>query len=142
VRHGYLFALAWLCASPGLSQSPLPSSVTDGMYITLAEVRANAARMFDLIAGSDGGPIPKSEFVSVKLPKDILPDTADQTLLAKLFEQLDADGDDRLTRQEWERRINRDLSFADSNGDGRVSMKELANARQNMSLGDALGMVF
>ena len=125
-----------------LAPTDFPPEVTDGMYITLEEVRANSARTFAAFAGPRGNAVSKKDFVSTRLPANILPQTPDRTLLSSLFKGLDANGDDRLTRQEWNSRIERDLGFADQNSDGRVTLKELANARGNMSVGDALGMLF
>lgn len=129
-------------ACPAFAQTDLPQDVTDGFYITLEEVRANSREVFNSFAGPDGGPVSQDEFVSTELPADVVPGETDRQLLQELFGVLDADGDGQLTLAEWEDRIERDLSFADENGDGRITLKELANARENLGLGDAIGMIF
>lgn len=129
-------------APPALAQIDVPDEIADGLYVTLAEIRANSEETFRLFAGPDGGPVARKEFVATDLPASIGPAGSDRQLLARLFGRLDADGDGRLTRAEWNQRIERDLKFADQNDDGRVTLKELSNARRNMSFGDALGMMF
>lgn len=129
-------------ASPVFAQTDLPEDVTDGFYITVEEVRANSREVFNSFAGSAGGPISEEEFVSTELPADIVPGKNNRDLLQELFGVLDADGDGQLTRAEWEEMNEQDLSFADENGDGRVTLKELANARENLGIGDAVGMIF
>ncbi|WP_126172246.1 hypothetical protein [Altericroceibacterium xinjiangense] len=128
-------------AHPAVAQN-LPSEVTDGMYITVDEVRSNSMDTFEFFAGPSGGPISKQQFVSSEVPSDVMPNKPERPLLEKLFGLLDADSNGQLTLSEWRSRINRDLAFADQNSDGRITLKELANARKNMGVGDALGMVF
>jgi Ca2+-binding EF-hand superfamily protein len=134
--------LATALTYPVLAQTDLPQDVTDGFYITLEEVRANSRELFSTFAGPDGGSVSQQEFVSTELPTDVVPGENNRELLQDLFGVLDADGDGQLTRSEWEDRIERDLSFADENNDGRITLKELANARENLDIGDALGMLF
>lgn len=134
--------LGLVTAAPALAQTPIPQDVTDGMYVTVAEVRSNSMDTFEAFAGPDGGPISRQEFVSTRVPDDIYPNKAEAPQLERLFGLLDANSDGQLTLGEWRDRINKDLGFADQNSDGRISMKELTNARQNMSIGDTLGMVF
>jgi Ca2+-binding EF-hand superfamily protein len=134
--------LAIAVASPAFGQVDLPESVTDGFYVTLQEIRANSQQVFDSFAGSSDGRISKNEFVSMELPADLLPSQDSGQLLQRLFGVLDADGDGHLTRAEWNEQIGKDLSFVDQNGDGRITLKELSNARENVGLGDAIGMIF
>lgn len=129
-------------ALPAGAGSPLPQSVTDGFYITLEEVRQKSAETFRAFAGPNGPPITQEQFVGTDLPPEVGPEGRDPALLRSLFGQLDVDGNGRLTRQEWDEQIASDLSFADGNGDGRITLKELSNARENMGVGDALGMLF
>ena len=124
------------------SRLSLPPAVVEGAYVTLEDIRANSAKVFEAFAGPDGGPIPRKSFISSTLPPSLGPEGQDPQLLRKLFEVLDANGNDRLTREEWNRQIEKDISFADQNGDGRITLKELANARENMGIGDALEMIF
>ncbi len=35
-----------------------------------------------------------------------------------------------------------DLTFSDANDDGKITLKELSNARENIGIGDALEMIF
>lgn len=119
----------------------LPDSVSDGSAVTLEEVRANAVRIFNALGGEDG-PISKREFVATELRPGIGPRGGEDRLLERLFGLLDADGDGRLTRTEWMHQIERDLAFADANNDGRITIEELANARDNMGVGEAIGMLF
>ena len=72
----------------------------------------------------------------------MLANKPERALLEKLFGLLDANSDGQVSISEWNSRIERDLQFADQNGDGRITLKELANARQNVSFGETLGMVF
>ena len=129
-------------ASPAFGQANFPADVTDGFYITLEEIRANSAAVFETFAGPGGGPISQEQFVSTELPQDIVPGESDRALLERLFGVLDANDDGQLTRAEWNEQIETDLAFADQNEDGRITLKELANARENLGIGDAIGMVF
>ena len=129
-------------AGPAAAQTGLPASITDGMYITVAEVRSNAVDTFEHFAGPNGGPISRQQFLSTDVPSNVLANRPERALLEKLFGLLDANGNGEVSLSEWRSRINRDLQFADQNSDGRITLKELANARQNMSIGDALGMAF
>ena len=120
----------------------LPPEVTDGFYVTLEEVRANSAALFDAFAGPDGGPISRREFISTDLPDKIVPQQHEGQLLERLFSALDANGDGQLTWVEWDQRISMDLEFADQDEDGRITLKELANAPENLGIGEALGLFF
>lgn len=138
----FLGASCLLLSSPALAEASLPQDVTDGMYITVDEIRANSVDVFDYFAGPDGGPISRGQFSSADLPDDIFPSKPGKPQLERLFGLLDANSDGQLTLREWKSRIGKDLQFADQNSDGRITLKELSNARQNMSLGDTLSMVF
>ena len=131
---------------PGLAsaQAPLdlPAEVSDGFSVTVEEVRANSEAVFDAFAGPEGGPIPRARFVETELPSELGPSAPDRQMLEKLFSVLDTDGDDRLTRAEWSERIDSDLAFADENGDGRITLKEVTEARENLGLGEALNVLF
>ncbi len=71
-----------------------------------------------------------------------MPEEADRELLQRLFSVLDLNADGQLTRAEWNQRIWSDLAFADANDDGKITLKELSNARENIGIGDALEMIF
>ena len=129
-------------ALPAGASSPLPASVTDGFYVTLEEVRQKSGETFRAFAGPDGPPITQEQFVNTELPPEAGPEGRNPDLLRNLFAKLDIDGDGRLTRQEWDEQIASDLAFADENEDGRITLKELSNARENMGIGAALGMMF
>ena len=120
----------------------LPDDVMDGFSITLAEVRANSDAVFNAFASTGTREISRQEFLRKKLPERVSPSQSDTQLLEKLFEVLDVDGDGQVTRAEWNQRLDEDLTFADEDEDGRITLKELANARENLSSGDALGMIF
>lgn len=128
-------------ASPAAAQTAIPSEIADGMYITVDEVRANSMDTFEYFAGPSGGPISKQEFISTEVPDNILANASEGALLERLFGLIDANSDGQISLSEWRSGINRDLQFADQNSDGRITLKELSNARENMSFGDALGMV-
>ena len=135
-------ALGFPAALAAQGALDLPDEVMDGFSITLAEVRANSEAVFDAFASTDSREISRQEFLSKKLPERISPAQSDGQLLEKLFKVLDVDGDGQVTRAEWNRRLDEDLTFADEDEDGRITLKELANARENLSFGDALGMIF
>lgn len=128
--------------SAAAAQSDLPGAITDGMYMTLAEIRSNSMDAFEVFAGPEGGPIARSEFVSTKVPPGTLESESERQLLDRLFGVLDANSNGEVSLSEWRSGLEKDLQFADQNDDGRVTLKELANAKANMSFGDALGMVF
>ena len=124
------------------AETALPQEVTDNFYVTLEEVRKHSGDTFTAFAGPGGGPISKEEFVSTELADRVGPAGDNPQLLDRLFGHLDVDGNGQLTREEWSQQINRDLSFADANDDGRITLKELSNARENIGVGDAIGMLF
>lgn len=124
------------------AESALPQQVSDGFYVTLEEVRENSSETFMAFAGPGGGPVSREEFISTELGDRIGSAEDNTQLLDRLFGHLDVDGNGQLTREEWSQQINKDLSFADANDDGRITLKELSNARENMSVGDAIGMLF
>lgn len=70
------------------------------------------------------------------------PARPDRQILEGLFDVFDASGDGELTRAEWTEPIEQELGFADADGDGRITLEELAVARENLDLGGALGIVF
>ena len=133
--------LAAALALPAAAQEGLPKAVTDGMYVTVAEVRAKSESTFEAFAGPGATKVTREKFVSTKVPASIMPSSGGN-LLGKLFSLLDANSDGTLTISEWRQRLQKDIQFADENGDGKITLKELANARKNMSVGDALGMAF
>ena len=137
-----LAVLALALPTIAAAQTVLPPDIADDGSVTLEEVRANSALLFDRLAGPDGSPIPRERFVDIALPPDLLPEGSDRALLASVFDLLDGDGNGRLTRGEWVAGIERELGFADADGDGRITLEELATARENLDLGDALGIVF
>lgn len=120
----------------------LPPDVIEGFYITLDDVRARSDEVYDALAGAAGDPISKDDFVETRLPEKVVPAEADRELLQRLFGVLDMNADGQLTRAEWNERIESDLAFADENEDGKITLKELSNARENIGIGDALGMIF
>lgn len=140
-RSLYALALAAALVSPAAAQDALPKSVTDGMYVTVAEVRAKSDSTFEAFAGPGASSVTRDKFVSTKIPASIMPNSGGD-LLGKLFSLLDANSDGTLTISEWRERLQKDIQFADENGDGKITLKELAKARQNMSVGDALEMAF
>lgn len=136
-------ATAWLPAQAQTgSRGELPQAVADGFYVTLQEVRTHSRETFESFAGPGGAPVPKDQFVSTELAEPVGPSGRNRQLLGRLFDLLDTDDSGRLTQAEWNDQIRADLSFADGNGDGRISLKELANARENMAFGEALGLIF
>lgn len=136
-------AVAFIAApAAAAAQIDLPQDVTDGFYVTVEEIRANSDKIFDALAGPEGGPIPRGEFVERDLPDSLADSQPEGEMLSRLFDVLDKDGDGEVTRAEWDRRIGADLDFADENGDGRITLGELANARKNLGMGEALRMIF
>ena len=135
-------AYAFMTGSAALAQTGFPPSVSDGSYVTLEEIRANSKKVFTTFAGPGGGPIRRETFVTRDLPPGVKLDGKNQELLPNLFTALDGNGDGLVTRAEWNSRIEMDIAFADENGDGRITLKELANARENMGISDAVGMLF
>lgn len=142
-------AAAVMAAAAGLpaaaqsgDQGRLPQQVADDFYVTVQEVRANSRATFESFGGAGGQPVSKQEFVTTDLAERIGPSGSNERLLGRLFDLLDADDSGKVTLAEWNQQIEQDLSFADGNGDGRISLKELSNARKNMGVGDALGLIF
>ena len=139
-------ALALVLAIPAVTSAQetidLPTDVIEGFYITLDDVRTRSDKVYDALAGAAGDPISKDDFVETKLPDKVVPEDTDRELLQKLFGVLDVNGNGQLTRAEWNERINSDLTFADANDDGKITLKELSRARQNIGIGDALEMIF
>lgn len=121
------------CASP---------DVIEGFYITLDDVRARSDELYDALARAAGDPITEADFVGRRLPDKVVPEDTDRDLLQGLFSVLDMNSDGELTRAEWNKRIESDLVFADANEDGRITLQELSNARENIGIGDALGLIF
>ncbi len=135
-------ALLGGAAGVGAAQDTLPDEVTQGKTVTVAKIRANSEKVFDAIAGAGQSSITRSAFVSNVLQQKIATGSPDHDLLSRLFPLLDANGDGVLTRSEFGRRIDSEIGFADENGDGTISLTELANAKRNMGVFDALGMAF
>ena len=125
-----------------LAQAKLPRSIIADDNITITEIRRHSGAVYDACAGADGEPILRSELMAVELPDRIMQPAEQQELLSQLFDLLDENGDDRVTRAEWNSQIDRDLQVADENGDGRVTLKELSNARENVGVGDVLVSLF
>lgn len=145
-RSALVLVLVLVLALPAFTSAEevleLPPDVVEGFYVTLDDVRAKSDEVYDALAGVAGDPISKSDFVGRNLPEDIVPKQTDRELLQNLFGLLDANGDGQLTRAEWNERIASDLSSADENEDGKITLEELSRARENLSIGDALKMIF
>ncbi len=141
-RTALLLALAIPAFASAQEAIELPPDVVDGFYVTLDDVRARSDKVYDALAGAAGDPISKADFVGRPLPDHIVPEETDRELLRKLFGLLDADDDGQLTRAEWNERITSDLSSADANDDGKITLGELSRARENLSIGDALDIIF
>lgn len=120
----------------------LPPAALDSLYVTLEDVRRHSREIFDRLSGGGEGPIPRKTFLAARLPERVVAADKRRELLERLFGLLDADGDGRLTRHEWNDRIDSDMRFADRNDDGRITLDELANAKRNLGLGDLLGRLF
>lgn len=120
----------------------LPPDVVEGFYVTLDDIRGKSDEVYNALAGVAGDPISKNHFVGRQLPDHIVPEQTDRELLETLFSLLDADGDGHLTRSEWNERILSDLSSADADKDGKITLGELSRARENLSIGDALRIIF
>lgn len=142
MRKYIVFGAILALASPVHAQNTLPAHIADDLYITLAEIRANSLDTFLFFSGPDGGPISKQEFVTTNLPDGVLEKQLERPLLERLFGLLDANSNGELSLFEWKSGIDRDLKFADQNNDGRITLKELSTARQNMNFGDAIEMIF
>ncbi len=139
-------ALALVLAIPAITSAQetidLPPDVIEGFYITLDDVRARSDKVYDTLAGAAGDPISKDDFVETQLPDKVVPEDTDRELLQKLFSVLDMNADGQLTRAEWNERIESDLTVSDENEDGKITLKELSRARENIDIGDALEMIF
>lgn len=139
-------ALALVLAIPAITSAQetidLPPDVIEGFYITLDDVRARSDKVYDTLAGAAGDPISKDDFVETQLSDKVVPEDTDRELLQKLFSVLDMNADGQLTRAEWNERIESDLTFSDENEDGKITLKELSRARENIDIGDALEMIF
>lgn len=128
--------------APPSPEFALPPSLLEGFYVTLEEIRRNSRQVFNHLSGDGESPIPRDTFVSAKLPANLVPPAKQRALLERLFDMLDADGNGRLTRHEWDERIAMDLEFADQNDDGKITLKELSRAKESMGLGDMFGALF
>ncbi len=142
MRTYFVFGAILALASPIHAQNTLPGQIADDFYITLAEIRANSLDTFLYFSGPSGGPISKQEFVTTNLPSGILENQPKRPLLERLFGMLDANSNGEVSLFEWKSGLDRDLEFADQNNDGRITLKELSNVRQNMNFGDAIEMIF
>ncbi len=134
-----LLPLPSALAQSGSGQE-LPGTVVDDSTITLQEIRRSSDRIFNALGG--GNAVSRSQFVAADLPPEVVRSKPDAKALGRLFGLLDVDGNGQLSRAEWDAQIEKDLQFADQDGDGRVTLKELSNARENVGFGDAIGMLF
>ncbi|MCZ0814138.1 hypothetical protein N5A93_18100 [Roseovarius sp. EGI FJ00037] len=141
-RTALLLALVVPAVTSAQEKVTLPPDVIEGFYITLDDVRARSDELYDALARAAGDPISEEDFVGRRLPDKVVPEDTDRDLLQRMFSVLDMNGDGQLTRTEWNERIESDLAFADANEDGRITLEELSNARENIGIGDALGLIF
>jgi Ca2+-binding EF-hand superfamily protein len=135
-------AVALLAATVASAEINLPPALMRGGSITVAELRDHLDATFDAIAGQGIRSIAKPRFIQLEISKTVVPETPNRQLLERLFPLLDANEDGVLTRAEFKKQINRKLTFADEDGDGKITLQELANAKKNMGVGDALSMIF
>jgi putative lipase involved disintegration of autophagic bodies len=142
IRLGSAGLCAVASAAPVGAASELPRSLKDGERVTLQEVRAASAETFDALAGDGADSVSRDVFADHDLPVAGAEGAAAGDMLGAAFDRMDLDGDGVLTRAEWNEALEKDLGFADEDEDGFITMRELANARENFGVGDAIGMMF
>lgn len=118
------------------------AAITDHFFLPLEEARELTDRLYDRFAGADGEPITIEEFMSVSLADPVPEEANGQEMKLNLFKLLDADGDARVSRNEWIDRLRMDLSAADANNDGELTVGELTFQRSDNPADTVLILLF
>lgn len=102
--------------------------LADGGSITIEEIRANSSRAFAALDANGDGIVTRQEFIAQPLPSR-LGDYANQPdLRGDLYDRIDLDSDGSVEAAEWNEALREDMSIADRNDDGTVTLDELASA--------------
>ncbi len=107
--------------------------------INISDIRNHASEVFRSLDADGNGTISQPEMVNEKLPEELGRMAEDAKLRRQLFEKLDSSKDGKVSRQEWNDALNRDLGAADLNGDGTVTLSELSRADASSVILNALG---
>jgi len=118
------------------------SAITQYFSLPLEEARERTGTLYDKFAGADEVPITIEEFMSVPLADRVEHHPDAEEMKLQIFQVLDQDGSGRITREEWDKQIDRDLGFADANDDGKITLRELATAQAADPTGRVLILLF
>jgi len=127
-----------LAAGPVLAQSDsagLPPSLTRDGRVTMAELAAHSGTVFRRLDADGDGLVSRAEFLAFPLPASV---PLDGPARADLFDHLDEDGDGRIHGGEWEVATDRAANLRDLDGDGVVTLRELAEMNRQGRLGEAI----
>ncbi|SOD89878.1 EF-hand domain-containing protein [Caenispirillum bisanense] len=102
--------------------------MAEGGSITVAEVRANSTRAFRAIDQDRDGIVTGREFAAFPLPAGLGGFADRPELRADLFDRIDLNSDGRIAAAEWEDAVREDVSIADADDDGQVTLEELSQA--------------
>lgn len=100
--------------------------MADDAVITVQEVRANSTRAFRAIDADGNRIVTRTEFMAYPLPERLGGYANRRSLRSDLFERIDLDSDGMVAAPEWEEAVREDVSVADGNDDGTVTLHELA----------------
>lgn len=101
-------------------------TLDDEGSITMTELQSVQTELFRSLDQDGDGVIDRQAMRGFRFPAGTGPAEPDGRLRERLFEKLDENDDGAVTPQEWREGLRADVSFADADGDSRVTLRELA----------------
>lgn len=124
---------------PAAAQEPAPAALPEHMIrdgrVTMAELQAHSGEAFRGLDANGDGVISADEFASFRLPAG---QTLDDEARHDLFDHIDKDDDGTLHGGEWQVATDKAARLSDLDGDGYVSLVELADMHRNDTLDEAV----
>lgn len=124
------------------AETTLRGAVTSHFLLPLEDTRELTHTLYDRFAGADGEPITIEEFMDVSLAESVPEEADGQEMKLNVFKLLDANGDGHINRTEWAARLDADLSLAEANDDGKLSVWELTVQRSAQPMDNVLILLF
>lgn len=102
--------------------------LAEGGAVAMEDLRDHAWAAYSALDDDQDNMVSKTAFLEEPLPSSIGPKGKSPQLRQELFAKIDADGDNQISRSEWETALEKNVTMADVDEDGKVTLEELAQA--------------